>query len=249
MAKSYLVLALFFIVLILSGVFAYYLYESDFFYNLSDDGDNNILPNAKRIAVKNITKPPVDIEELEFRVHSLINEERLKQGLAELEWNDEVAASAREHSEYLAGLNRGFVKELYIAHEGPDGKLHSDRLREDNVFYFNTSGENIHANSLVKSYYIDENLTPASYHTMEELSVIAVKGWMNSTGHRKNILTTSFDETGVGIARDSTETNYVFTQVFITRATCGYETGSCCREPGYLPFCYVPLECEKGVCG
>lgn len=70
----------------------------------------------------------------------------------------------------------------------------------------------------------------------------AVIGWMNSPGHRKNILTARYDEAGVGIAEIN---DYlIITQVFITRAECGYFGGSCCERGG----CYQPLNCAGGVC-
>jgi hypothetical protein len=73
-----------------------------------------------------------------------------------------------------------------------------------------------------------------------------IESWMNSPGHRNNILTTDFDEAGVGVA----EVNdfIIATQVFIQRAECGYETGPCCQIPGYLPTCFHPLKCVGATC-
>ncbi|MFH1187476.1 MAG: CAP domain-containing protein [bacterium] len=76
----------------------------------------------------------------------------------------------------------------------------------------------------------------------DEVENEAVVGWMNSPGHRKNILTAQYDEAGVGIA----EVNdyFILTQVFITRAKCGYFGGPCCEGGG----CYQPLKCSGEVC-
>ena len=41
----------------------------------------------------------------------------------------------------------------------------------------------------------------------------AVEGWMKSDGHRENMLTDRFTETGVGVCRTGRE--YFFTQVFL----------------------------------
>lgn len=74
-----------------------------------------------------------------------------------------------------------------------------------------------------------------------------VTGWMNSPGHRANILKESFNEAGVGLAYVN---GYIIgTQVFITRAECGYQSGVCCTKVGYYPYCYVPLTCENNLCG
>jgi len=79
----------------------------------------------------------------------------------------------------------------------------------------------------------------------EEIAKETVTSWMSSPGHRKNILTPEFDETGIGIAEVN---DYVIiTQVFIKRALCGYKGGKCCREY-YYSYCYAPLKCVWGVC-
>jgi hypothetical protein len=83
-----------------------------------------------------------------------------------------------------------------------------------------------------------------------------VISWMNSTGHRENILASEFDESAMGIyvlqgnMGDSSYMNvtYYFTQDFITRIPCGYVNSSCCMTTGYLPWCYVPWECRNGIC-
>jgi uncharacterized protein YkwD len=65
----------------------------------------------------------------------------------------------------------------------------------------------------------------------------SVIGWMNSPGHKANILDSEYDEAGIGV----TYVNgyIVATQVFIKRAVCGYENGPCCQ--GYA--CYLPTVC------
>lgn len=80
----------------------------------------------------------------------------------------------------------------------------------------------------------------------EEVENETVVGWMNSPGHRKNILTAQYDEAGVGIAE--VKDYFIITQVFITRAECGYFGGQCCEKSGYYPYCYQPLNCAGGVC-
>ncbi len=52
---------------------------------------------------------------------------------------------------------------------------------------------------------------PVSYDwlTNEEIAFIAVDGWMNSEGHRKNILNSNFDREGIGVYIDSEDRVYV----------------------------------------
>ena len=84
------------------------------------------------------------------------------------------------------------------------------------------------------------------FNTDNEVIDDAVVGWMNSPGHRKNILTADYNEAGIGIAEIN---NYFFiTQVFIKKVDCGYLGGPCCKKNGYLPYCYVPMSCEENIC-
>jgi len=78
------------------------------------------------------------------------------------------------------------------------------------------------------------------------LSAEITKGWMNSPGHRQNILNENFDEAGLGVVVSN---GYAYaTQVFIKRAQCGFKDGPCCTKEGYLPYCFIPLECGDNRC-
>ncbi len=84
------------------------------------------------------------------------------------------------------------------------------------------------------------------WDSREQLAQDTVRGWMDSPGHRENILTPDFDEAGVGIAYVN---GYIIaTQDFIKRASCGFKNGACCEKEGYYPYCYEPLECVNNVC-
>lgn len=82
---------------------------------------------------------------------------------------------------------------------------------------------------------------------MEEAAQNTVDGWMNSPGHRANILNADFDEAGIGVSY--TDGGYLIsTQVFIKKAECGYFSGACCEKEGYYPYCYVGLDCNNMKC-
>lgn len=187
------------------------------------------------------------LREFELQIHDLINVERAKFGLKKLRWNTEIAKSSRKHSEWQASLNVGQVDDLFIEHVNDKNESHGDRLQNDEIYYYSKSAENIFAISIVKSYFVISG-QPAEYFTQTEMAEKSVKGWMDSPGHRVNILTQDYEEAGIGIATDPTETNYIITQVFIERASCGFKEGPCCEKRGYYPFCFVPLECTSGVC-
>ncbi|MCK5061701.1 CAP domain-containing protein [Candidatus Parcubacteria bacterium] len=73
-----------------------------------------------------------------------------------------------------------------------------------------------------------------------------VRGWMESQGHKDNILTAEYNEAGVGV--DYVNGYIISTQVFINRAVCGYPGGACCKQSGYMPYCYIPYSCEQNIC-
>ncbi|MCD4761769.1 CAP domain-containing protein [bacterium] len=80
----------------------------------------------------------------------------------------------------------------------------------------------------------------------EEIAKETVEGWMQSPGHRDNILTAEYDEAGIGAVY--VNGYYISTQVFIKRSECGFQTGPCCEKEGFYPYCFVPLSCVDDIC-
>ena len=200
------------------------------------------------VTVRAAEAPGIDIVRMEKAVHGIINEERVRRGTPEMKWSDPLAEAARSHSRYLAGLNGGKKGDLQLSHDGPTGD-HSTRLHQAGFYAFSASGENIFGIHRVRMFRKEGRVSrPVSLYGEEEMALKARDGWMRSPGHRKNILDGEFDESGVGIATDPTGRVFIFTQVFIRRARCGYVTGPCCEQEGYLPHCYVPHVCRGGLC-
>jgi len=135
-------------------------------------------------------KPNINISQLENQIHALINNERQKQSLSALDWDGRLADIARSHSQDMAVKN-------YFNHTGPDGCDTSCRYKQVN-YIFSTLAENIGRLSIYKSTY--SNGTVAEYNTQAEIAASAVQGWMNSSCHRKNILTPNFSNEGIGVA-------------------------------------------------
>jgi uncharacterized protein YkwD len=141
----------------------------------------------------------IDMSALEFKIYQKINSERVNHGLSPLNWNEEVARVARKHSKEMADRN-------FFAHEGLDCNGPDTRIESAGIFR-TTSGENIIEISLISQYvashydsYSDGLIEKRYYKTFDELVAEAVEGWMTSQGHRANILTEEFDETGIGVA-------------------------------------------------
>lgn len=108
----------------------------------------------------------------ESQVVALINQERSANGLPALKANSKLTGAARGHSQDMAC--NGFFN-----HVSPSSGDPSDRIW-DAGYSFSWMGENI----------------AAGYGSAAE----TVEGWMNSPGHRANILSANFTEIGIGYA-------------------------------------------------
>jgi len=108
--------------------------------------------------------------DFESEVVDLVNLERAAQGLHPLTADERLATAARDHSSDM-GLQG------YFSHDSLDGRQFFERIL-DAGYAYNYCGENI----------------AAGYATPE----MAVQGWMNSPGHRANILEPQFCDIGVG---------------------------------------------------
>ena len=89
-------------------------------------------------------------------------------------------------------------------------------------------------------------VTEITWHSEAEAEKQTADGWMNSPGHRANILNADYTDAGLGIAR--VKDYIIITQVFVKSAACGYKNGPCCEKPGPYPYCYVPLICSNNLC-
>lgn len=129
---------------------------------------------------------------LERKVFDMLNAVRRGQGLLELEWNDDVAAVARIHSQNMA-------KDKFFSHRGSDGSMVDDRADRVGLGSWRTIGENI---AYMRGY--------------DDPAALAVEKWMESTAHRKNLLGPNWKESAVGVAITPDGTYYL-TQVFLLR--------------------------------
>lgn len=166
------------------------------------------LDNVIKFAQKNIDsskadedKPVYDAQQIEYLVHELTNQERQNHGLSVLTYDSEITQIARGHSLDMATRN-------YFAHETPDGLSPSDRADQlgyscqkmVGLLIYSGIAENIFQGHLFDSYYtVSDVITSYDWISEEEIAEITVQGWMNSPGHRENILTEIFDREGIGV--------------------------------------------------
>jgi uncharacterized YkwD family protein len=122
----------------------------------------------------------------EQQVFQLVNKERAARGLGTLTYNSEVARCARFKSQDM--INKGYFSHTSPTYGSPFKMMESFGIR------FSNGGENI-------AY---------GQRTAQEV----MTGWMNSAGHRANILSAAYTQIGVGVAKASNGTLY-WTQLFI----------------------------------
>ncbi|RPE72062.1 uncharacterized protein YkwD [Pacificibacter maritimus] len=108
----------------------------------------------------------------EGQVLAAINAERAKAGLSPLTYNGQLTRAARAHAQDQAANG-------YFSHTGKNGSQVTDRVKRVGYSYC----------------LIAENLS-VGYPSVQG----AVQGWMNSAGHRRNILNGRFTDIGIGIA-------------------------------------------------
>jgi uncharacterized protein YkwD len=116
-----------------------------------------------------------ELSGLERRIFQAVNAERRERGLAELRWSEPLAAEARRHSRRMAAR-------WFTSHDDPERGDLTKRLAAAGIPW-RECAENI--------------LSEQGY---EEPGAEAVKSWMASPGHRRNILNPRVTHTGVGAA-------------------------------------------------
>ena len=121
----------------------------------------------------------------EQEVFNLINQQRANNGLSALKVDNEVQRVARIKAQDMVTNN-------YFSHTSPTYGSPFDMLKSFKISY-KTAGENIAGNSSNSS---------------------AVTAWMNSPGHKANILNSSFNYTGIGVVTGS-KYGKIYVQMFI----------------------------------
>ena len=123
----------------------------------------------------------------EIEVFNLINQQRASNGLQALSMDNEVQRVARIKAKDMVDNN-------YFSHTSPTYGSPFDMLKSFGISY-KAAGENIAGNSTNSG---------------------AVNAWMNSEGHRANILSTNYNYTGIGVV-SSPKYGKMYVQMFIEK--------------------------------
>lgn len=162
-----------------------------FYTNFGKVNNNTTVQKPAQKPVQEQPKPqaqtPVNssVSAFEQKVVDLTNKERAKQGLPALKLDTKLSQVARTKS--LDMKNKG-----YFSHMSPTYGSPFDMMKQFGISY-TSAGENI----------------AKGQRTPKEV----VNAWMNSEGHRANILNKSYTHIGVGYV----ESGNIWTQMFIKK--------------------------------
>lgn len=131
-----------------------------------------------------IQNTPSNASDIQSEVLRLVNIERSKAGLSPLKLSNELSSVATKKSQDMADNN-------YFSHTSPTYGSPFDMMKQFGINY-TTAGENI----------------AQGYSSAEAV----MKGWMNSQGHKDNILSSKFGTLGVGYVNKGGTTYW--TQMF-----------------------------------
>ena len=148
---------------------------------------SNIGSNTNNNSSNNTTTTNTTLSSDEQEVFNLINKQRINNGLSVLKIDNEVQRVARIKAQDMVNNN-------YFSHISPTYGSPFDMLKSFKISY-KSAGENIAGNSSNSA---------------------AVTAWMNSSGHRANILNSSFNYTGIGVV-SSPKYGKIYVQMFIGR--------------------------------
>lgn len=201
MKKKILILSLFISLIFSTAVFAqdlvYIVKPGDTLWKIAvanQTGLSELIAKNPQLANPNLIYPGNkinipnmnDTRAAEAEVIRLVNIQRSKNGLQPLAANWQVGRVARYKSQDM--INKHYFSHTSPTYGSPFNMMETFGIK------FSAAGENIAMGQR----------TPAE----------VVNAWMNSPGHRANILNPSYTQLGVGLAKDSNGTCY-WTQMFI----------------------------------
>lgn len=129
---------------------------------------------------------------LELDVFSRTNQVRMERGLKPLQWDNMAYKAAAAHAQDMLDRN-------YFAHQSPEGTDVGYRLRAAGAI----------------EVTVGENLATFEGYKDADIPKSVMDGWVNSPGHRANLLFTKFTHLGVAMVRKGNKVMVV--QNFIGR--------------------------------
>jgi uncharacterized protein YkwD len=144
-----------------------------------------------------LLRPPLgeeklqEIESLEVQCLNEVNRLRQSHRLVPLAFSENLLQVARSYSRRMA-------EEKFFSHNDPEGRSVRERVNEANIKW-RMVGENL--------AFSNGYINPVA---------ISLRGWMDSPGHRRNILDPDWRHTAIGVWISADGTVY-FTEIFLTQ--------------------------------
>lgn len=159
--------------------------------------------------------PPLDQARLAQLIHERILDERIAENVGSIAWDEELQRIAEYHSEDMA-------ENEYFAHQSPDGETYEDRyLRFGYNCMIPTVDGSLDGAENIALHWYSEN---RSFHNGEQvystetgLATAIVDEWMNAETPRQKILTSQWENEGIGVATRMTANGL---KVYITQNFC-----------------------------
>jgi uncharacterized protein YkwD len=123
---------------------------------------------------------------LETRILALVNQERESAGIQPLFFSPQLAKAARQHSSAMAA-------EGFFEHRGEGEPKLFDRVTASGM----------------DTDHVGENIFETSEGVSGAVADECVQMWMQSEGHRLNMLSPEFDKTGIAVGISRNGENYI----------------------------------------
>lgn len=143
---------------------------------------------------------------IERAIHREINEVRAERNLSLLSWDASLAEIARYHS-------RDMIERGYFAHTGPDGETMGDRYEQFGYECRVPKGDGSYATGGENIAYV----YASQYDDADAVAARIVDLWMDSRGHRENILREYWENEGIGVRLGTVDGER---RVYVTQNFC-----------------------------
>ena len=200
-------LTLFLIIILFALVILFLLYlltQPSEIQKLIQNTEQTFIPEQQGIQKipPSYSNKPIQVQtsEIENEIHNLINLQRTSRGQQPLELDSRMTLMSRAYSFQQH-------QQDFINHTDLQGIGFSDRF-DNNKIYNLCAGENLF---LIENFPLETDIAEAS-----------VDGWMNSEGHKANVLNVEYTHTGIGVFCD--EQKCLATQNFACLRTTIQET-------------------------
>ena len=151
--------------------------------------ENDVVPanyESRDDTIEVIAPLTVAYPRLEDRILALVNQERESAGIKPLFFSPELAKAARQHSGAMAA-------EGFFEHRGEGEPKLFDRVTASGM----------------DTDHVGENIFETSEGVSGAVADECVEMWMQSEGHRLNMLSPEFDKTGIAVGISRNGENYI----------------------------------------